>query len=346
MTLLVWAAAIGLAAALTALAAAVYHLIVQNGRMLLRIESLERQLREQGIPIADGENPLPNGVPKGTVLSDFALPSLSGETLRLSQWKGKRLLLVFVSPGCSFCIALLEELGKLAKGGKSPAVTTVFVSRGSVEENRELFESAGVAAPVLLQENAEVSSLFRIPGTPSGFLVDEERKTASELLTGGDAILSALGAAQAPRAGKMSRPVAESQLVRDGLKAGAAAPDFTLPSLDGREISLKDYRGRKVLLVFSDPQCGPCNAVAPELERIHRASNGLQVLMVSRGDLEANRNKAGEHGATFPIVLQRHWEISRAYGMFATPIGYLIDENGKIATPVAVGAGPILQLAK
>jgi peroxiredoxin len=222
----------------------------------------------------------------------------------------------------------------------------LFVSRGSVEETRVLFERHGVSAPVLLQADAEVSSLFRIPGTPAGFLVDENRTTASETLVGGEPLLQALGAAAATKTGKFSRSLGESKIERDGLKAGVPAPDFTLPSLDGREISLKEYRGRKLLLVFSDPQCGPCNAVAPDLERVYRRGNGLAVLMISRGDVEANRQKAAEHGVSFTVVLQRPWEISRAYGMFATPIAYLIDEQGTIARDVAVGARPILELAQ
>jgi peroxiredoxin len=73
--------------------------------------------------------------------------------------------------------------------------------------------------------------------------------------------------------------------------------------------------------------------------------------MVSRGEAEANRAKAGEHGLTFPIVLQRGHrreagveEISREYGMFATPVAYLIDAEGIIAKQVAVGVEPILSL--
>jgi len=44
------------------------------------------------------------------------------------------------------------------------------------------------------------------------------------------------------------------------------------------------------------------------------------------------------------LVLQQHWEISRLYAMFATPIGYLIDEAGVITHSVAVGLEPILTL--
>ena len=66
---------------------------------------------------------------------------------------------------------------------------------------------------------------------------------------------------------------------------------------------------------------------------------------VSRRDVEANRAKATRLGLTFPIVLQKQWEVSLQYAMFATPVGYLIDEEGILASDVAVGVGPILALA-
>jgi peroxiredoxin len=100
-----------------------------------------------------------------------------------------------------------------------------------------------------------------------------------------------------------------------------------------------------VLLVFSDPDCGPCDELAPQLQEIHLQRPELQVLVVSRRDVEANRAKATALGLTFPIVLQKQWEVSLQYAMFATPVGYLIDEQGILASDVAVGVGPILALA-
>jgi peroxiredoxin len=99
-----------------------------------------------------------------------------------------------------------------------------------------------------------------------------------------------------------------------------------------------------VLLVFSDPKCGPCDLLAPQLEQLARRTPGTHVLMISRGEEEANRAKAAQHGLTFPIVLQRQWEISREYGKFATPIAYLIDAEGIIAKEIAIGVEPILAL--
>jgi peroxiredoxin len=129
------------------------------------------------------------------------------------------------------------------------------------------------------------------------------------------------------------------------LEKGAVAPAFTLPQLDGAELSLTSFRGHRVLLVFSDPACHPCGELAVKLEQIHRRRGDFRVLMIGRGDPEVNRRQAIEHQVTFPVVLQRHWEISRLYGMFATPIGYWIDEEGFLISNVLVGADAILEAA-
>jgi peroxiredoxin len=139
--------------------------------------------------------------------------------------------------------------------------------------------------------------------------------------------------------------LAKSKIKRDGLKAGTPAPDFRLPRLDGRgELRLRDLRGHRVFLVFSSPNCGPCNTLAPELEKFHHAHPDLEVVMISKGEPKENRAKVNEHGLTFPIVLQQQWEISRRYAMFATPIAYLIDEQGVIMHDVAVGTDAIQKL--
>jgi peroxiredoxin len=139
--------------------------------------------------------------------------------------------------------------------------------------------------------------------------------------------------------------LARSRINRSGLKAGATAPEFTLPRIDAGELSLSDLRGQRVLLVFSDPDCGPCDQLAPRLQELHLNRPDHQVLVISRRDADATRAKAESLGLTYPIVLQKQWEISFKYGMFATPVGYLIDEQGIVLRDVAVGVEPILALA-
>jgi peroxiredoxin len=182
-----------------------------------------------------------------------------------------------------------------------------------------------------------------------GYLLDEDRLTASRLAVGAGSLLWLAGVAE--RAGA-ERPLGNGVTRWQGgapnndrgLAAGMLAPVFRLPRLGGGEVSLEAYRGRPLLLVFSDPTCHPCRQLAPRLQRVHRRSTELQVLMVSRGDPAANRAQAAAQRLTFPIALQPHWETSRAYRLSAAPVGYLIDERGVIAANVAVGAEAVLRL--
>jgi peroxiredoxin len=137
--------------------------------------------------------------------------------------------------------------------------------------------------------------------------------------------------------------IANSRIKRDGLPAGTTAPIFELPALDGMRHSLDEWLGFRVLLVFTDPDCGPCNDVARKLQAI-LVSPDFKIVFIARGDAEKNQRKAAALRLTYPILLQKHWEISRLYGIFATPVGYLIDEKGIISANVAVGLDAILSL--
>jgi len=335
----------------------VYQLILQSGRLLLRVEELEARLTEKGI-LTGKEKETPEGLPAGSVVHDFELPVLGGGRMTLSQWRGRRVLLVFLSPDCAYCRQMLPDLVNLLSSGYESLPVTLVISTGDPEENRKLFQDSGIFCPVLLQEQMEVAILYQVAGTPAAYLIDERGVTAAAAALGSHSVL-ALARCSSSRSGtegeaphdsgitdspRITPSLAKSRIVRDGLKVGTPAPGFQLQQLDGSRISLEDYHGRKVLLVFSDPVCEPCNRLAPRLERLHRRSKDIQVLMISRGGPEANRKKAAEYGLTFPIALQNRWEISRAYGIFATPIAYLIDEMGVIVSDVAVGSEAILGL--
>ena len=255
-----------LAAMTVAALGLVYHLFVQSGGLLLRIERMEDALRAQGL-LPPGDAPSFEALPAGSMLNDFCLPLLSGGTMTLFEWRGQRVLLIFFNPGCSFSRRLLQQMAEMGlPSGDSPR--PLFVTSGDAEENRRLFEAAGFAGPVLLQEASEVSSLYRVRGTPIGMLVDEKGATVGEALVGADSLLDALGRghrASAPSA-KVS-PVPNSQLLRDGLKAGTPAPDFELPRVHGGSLSLRDYRGRNVLLVFCNPTARLVRDWLPLLKR-------------------------------------------------------------------------------
>jgi methylamine dehydrogenase accessory protein MauD len=332
-----------------------YQLVRQNGRIMVTLEVMAANLGSHC-----GGQAAPPGLPVGSAAPDFELPDLAGAVRTLAQFRGRRVLLIFFSPKCPHCIQMVPDLAALAaksgEGGPLPLV----VSTGDAEENRRLIESPGLHYPVLLQMQMEVADQYQVSGTPMGYLLDEQGTIASAPAVGAEALLTlalpgGAGEIEPPGdagngappngRGKANRGLETSRLNRSGLKAGTPAPDFRLPRLDGGELSLEEYRGRRLLLVFSDPECGPCDQLAPQLERLHRQRPEPALVMVGRRDAEANRRKVQEQGLTFPVVLQKHWEVSLRYGMFATPIGYLIDEQGIIVKDVAKGVEPILALA-
>ncbi len=131
-----------------------------------------------------------------------------------------------------------------------------------------------------------------------------------------------------------------------GLPAGTLAPTFGLPDLYGETITLDVLRarGKPVLLLFSDPGCGPCTMLLPEIGRWQRDYAGrLTLALVSRGTPEANRVKAHEHGIT-QVMLQQDREIAEAYQAYGTPGAVLIHPNGTIGSPLAEGADEIRAL--
>jgi len=123
--------------------------------------------------------------------------------------------------------------------------------------------------------------------------------------------------------------LAPFQLMREpqGLEIGAEAPAFTLPDPTGQMVSLDDFAGQRVLLVFSSPQCPACIEMYPHLRAFSERERDVQVVMVSRGSAEENR---AQQGFGFPVLT---WDdrVAQEYQVPGTPFFYVIDEEGVIA---------------
>jgi methylamine dehydrogenase accessory protein MauD len=124
---------------------------------------------------------------------------------------------------------------------------------------------------------------------------------------------------------------------RGGLKPGKMAPDFTLTSVEGRESSLRDFAGRPVLLVFVQAGCGPCHAIAPELNKLARKA-GPQVLVINHAEPDAAREWARDVKAEFPVLIQEKWNVSKQYEAYATPFAFLIDAGGIVRSSGIAGS--------
>jgi peroxiredoxin len=282
----------------------------------------------------------------GSSFPSFALPDLDGNRIALEDYRGRRVLVVNWNPDCSFCDQLAPQLTKLHDKLRARKTELLLVAHGDAQENRSFAEEHGLGCPILLRSDGRgVESLDPL-GTPAAYLLDEQARVLEPLALGAPDVGELARRAAGRKRLRTERPLGESRIVRDGLKPGTPAPPFSLSAVEGGTISLEDYRGRRALLVFSDPNCGPCDELMPELVRLHRrAPDGEPVLLlISRGELEENRRKVQANGIHLPVGIQPGWRVSREYGIFFTPVAFLVDEEGLIAREVAKGPEEIVAL--
>jgi peroxiredoxin len=143
-------------------------------------------------------------------------------------------------------------------------------------------------------------------------------------------------------------PPTPAQVQLDGLPVGTAAPEFSLQGLHGELMTLAALRagGKPVLLVFSDPGCGPCTTLAPDLARWQRErADRLRVVLVSAGPVDKNRAKAAEHGLA-DVLLDPDVAVASAFRFNGTPGAVLVDIRGQIASPIVSGAPAIVNLVE
>ena len=332
-----------------------YLLMKQQGRILLRLDQLAQE--QPGVDQARSAQ-----ARVGTLFPPFILNDLTGKMVSLEDFGGQQVLLVYWNPDCGFCDLIAPELTNLDAVFKKHNLQLLLLASGGAPSNRKLADEHGLKCPVLLLKDGEKPDYFEMLGTPAAYLVDGQGRVAKPVAVGFDEVLALAREAVSTRQAvdqtvkeksKRShlpneRPLSDSRIQRDGLSAGTPAPTFRLPDVYDRMVSLEDYRGRQVLLVFSDPHCQPCDELAPRLAGLHRehGDSRLALILISRGDVEENRRKVKQFGIKFPVVVQEKWKISKEYGIFMTPVAFLVGEGGVIARDVVIGPDAILALAQ
>jgi thiol-disulfide isomerase/thioredoxin/uncharacterized membrane protein YphA (DoxX/SURF4 family) len=326
----------------------------QNGQLL---RALAGSAARDGVPVADAapdEEPAPSGLPVGSPAPRFTLPNLHGSMVTLDDLRaeGKPVMLVFTSPTCGPCAALIPEIGRWQR--EHPArLTIAVIGEGTVELNRSKVTEAGLQ-DVLLQRTREIAAAYDVPGTPGAVIVYPEGVIASPVALGADSIRGLLGqvlevAASAPIAlqDEVSLevpPIPASAPGRHTASVGDPLPDLPVTELMGGTVRLPDLIESETLLLFWSSSCGFCAQMQPairdwELNPPPGAPRLIVILSPAAGDKQVVNFRA-------PIVIDRDGAVARALGANGTPMGVLVDADGRLASPVAAGEPEVMELAR
>ncbi len=145
-------------------------------------------------------------------------------------------------------------------------------------------------------------------------------------------------------------PQAATQAGRAAI--GEPAPDFELSDVNGKRVTLAEFKGKTVVLEWFNPQCpfvklshtkGSLAGFAHERD----GKNGVVWLAINSGGegrqghgIEVNRTGAKTFGLDHPILLDPSGSVGRAYGATNTPHMFVIDSSGRLAYAGAIDNSP------
>ena len=126
-----------------------------------------------------------------------------------------------------------------------------------------------------------------------------------------------------------------------GTGKGDKAPEFTLTTIDGKEVTLSDYKGKKVVLNFWTSWCPPCKAEMPHIQNYYEDFAGeanVEILAVNLTDQDHGVERVvsfvDDYALSFPIPLDKEGVVGDTYQVITIPTTYMIDTNGIIQNKI------------
>ena len=133
--------------------------------------------------------------------------------------------------------------------------------------------------------------------------------------------------------------VVPAGLRNGGPRAGDTAPDFTLKTLDGKTVSLSDYKGKPVVLNFWASWCNPCREEFGLFrDQVAKSGGSFAMLGVDNRDIASDAQSfAKQQHATWAIVDDSSTAVTKAYGVTGLPQTFFIKPDGTIAVRFYLG---------
>jgi peroxiredoxin len=149
--------------------------------------------------------------------------------------------------------------------------------------------------------------------------------------------------------GTLTPETANNQTVQQDVAAdeglpdlrGKRAPEFSLRTVDGKKVSLSDYKGKAVLINFWATWCAPCKIEMPWLVALRNqyAGQGFEILGVNADDPGTPRTKLAkfgqEQGLTYPLLIGDDAMSHKYGGVEFLPTSFFVGRDGKVVAETA-----------
>jgi len=259
---------------------------------------------------------------------EFTLQNVNESTVNLSDFSGRPVMLTFWRINCSACQFQMPFTQVLYDKWSSDSLAVITINVGDrVSDVEDYVSSQGITYPVLLDTQGEVAQGYGIIGVPTTYLID------------GQGILKTyqIGAFQDENAMESAIKGVFPSLIlspktETSPQIGNVAPDFTLQSVDGKNITLSDFQGKTVLLNFWMSSCDACVSELPYLQTVSDNRTDQQVVILAINCGESNQTVhsiVDPLKPSFPMLLDPEGKVCTAYKRGA-PTAFLIDGNGII----------------
>ena len=139
---------------------------------------------------------------------------------------------------------------------------------------------------------------------------------------------------------KDSASVRDSSIKNDSNAKKIAALNFKLKDLNGKDVSLNDFKGKRVFLNFWASWCSPCKAEMPDIEKLYAElkDSNLVILTINIGeDKNTVKSFIGKNKYNFTVLLDLKQKTAGQYNIGAIPTSFFIDKEGNIVATVKGG---------